>query len=119
MTAPVTASEQSAPQRCTCVNCSVEVSWLGGAKLPPNWIETSAGPACLHCRRELAADAAVGAEDLNLQGRARLRASTIVEFELTRAPDRSNSEIANAVHTSIASVQKARERINESADPPA
>jgi hypothetical protein len=115
MTNQVPVSEQGALQRCTCSNCAVETSWIGEPgrdKLPVNWVETSGGPACLHCRRELAADAAVSGADLNLQARARLRNSTIVEFEVRRAPDRTNSQIANAVHTSLAAVQKARDRID-------
>ena len=114
MTTQMPVGEREPMQRCTCTNCAVEASWLetpGRGKLPPNWIETSAGPACLHCRRELAADAAVSGSDLNLQGRARLRNSTIVEFEVRRAPDRTNSEIAGAVHTSVGAVSKARERL--------
>ena len=114
MTVQVPVSGQ-ALQRCTCSNCAVETSWIGKPgrdKLPVNWIETSGGPACLHCRRELAADAAVSGADLNLQGRARLRHSTIVEFEVRRAPDRTNSQIANAIHTSVVAVQKARDRID-------
>jgi len=122
MTVQVPVSGQGALQRCTCANCAVETSWIGEPgrdKLPANWIETPGGPACLHCRRELAADAAVGASDLNLAGRARLRAATIIDFELRRAPDRTNSEIANAAHTSVGAVQKGRARISGSAGPPA
>lgn len=52
---------------------------------------------------------------LNLQDRARLRASTIVEFEVRRDPDRSNSQIANAVHSSVVAVQKARDRVDDAA----
>lgn len=111
-------SKQRAPQGWTCANCAVEVSWAGPPeqrKLPATWIEDDRGPICLHCRRELAADAAVSASELNLQGRARLRASTIVEFEVRRAPDRTNSQIANAAHTSVGVVRKARDRIDATA----
>jgi hypothetical protein len=55
-------------------------------------------------------------------GRARLRSSTIVEFEVRRTPDRSNSEIANAVHTNVGAVLKARKKLGAlapSAPPPA
>jgi hypothetical protein len=69
------------------------------------------GPVCLHCRRELAAEAAVSSTGLSLSERARRRSSSIVEFEVRRDPDRSNSQIANAVHTSVGAVQKARKRL--------
>jgi hypothetical protein len=85
--------------------------------LPADWSEDHRGPVCLHCRRELAADAAVSRLGLSLKDRARIRSSTIVEFEVMRAPDRSNSQIANAVHTSVMAVQKARERLSVSDAP--
>jgi len=55
--------------------------------------------------------------DLSLKERARLRSSTIIEFEVRRAPDRSNSQIASAVHTSVVAVQKARERLGVAGAP--
>jgi hypothetical protein len=113
-------SEPEAPQRWTCGKCAVEVHWAGGHEqtgLPLNWTESSQGPVCLHCRRELVADAAVGALDLSLKERARLRSHSIIEFEVKRAPDRSNSQIASAVHTSVVAVQKARERLDAAAAP--
>ncbi len=79
--------------------------------LPADWIENVRGPVCLHCRRELVAEAAVGTVGLSLAERARRRSSSIVEFEVKRNPDRSNSQIANAVHTSVGAVVKARKRL--------
>jgi len=107
-------SELKAPQRWTCGECAVEVRLIDSDErrgLPANWTESVRGPVCLHCRRELAADAAVSRSDLSLKERARLRSSSVIEFEVRRAPDRSNSQIANAVHTSVGAVQKARERL--------
>jgi hypothetical protein len=49
--------------------------------------------------------------DLSIQQRARLRSSAIIEFEVRRDPGRSDAKIANAVHTSVVAVQKARERL--------
>ncbi len=86
--------------------------------LPANWTENLQGPVCLHCRRELAADTAVSELALSLKERARLRAATIVEFEVRRTPGRTNTQIAGAVHTSVAAVQKARERLGTSASAP-
>jgi len=113
-------SEREAPQRWTCGKCSVEVHWTGSREqtgLPLNWTDSSQGPVCLHCRRELAADAAVSTLDLSLKERARARSHSIIEFEVKRAPDRSNSQIASAVHTSVVAVQKARERLDAPAAP--
>jgi hypothetical protein len=80
--------------------------------LPPNWTEDHHGPVCLACRRGLAAEAAVSGApmDLPTQERARLRSFAIVEFEVRRDPNRSNAQIASAVHTSVVAVQKVRER---------
>ncbi len=117
---PMPVSEREAPQRWTCGKCGVEVRWISSdeqRELPANWAENHQGPVCLHCRRELAADAAVSMLDLSLKERARLRSSTIIEFEVRRAPDRSNSQIASAVHTSVVAVQKARERLGASGAP--
>lgn len=113
-------AEEEAPQRWTCGNCGVEVRWNSSHEqrgLPANWAENHEGPVCLHCRRQLAADAAVSRSGLSLKQRARLRASTIVEFEVRRAPDRTNSQIAGAIHTSVVAVQKARERLGASGVP--
>jgi hypothetical protein len=82
-------------------------------RLPPNWTEERRGPACLACRRELAADAAIGATswDLPVKERARLRSNALLDFEVSRDPDRSNSQIAAAVHASVVAVRKARDRL--------
>jgi hypothetical protein len=59
----------------------------------------------------------VSGSDLSLQDRARLRSSTIIEFEVKRTPNRSNTQIASAVHTNVGAVQKARERLGAFAAP--
>jgi hypothetical protein len=102
--------------RWTCGYCSVEVRFMSGSEvrgLPANWSKEPQGPACLACRRELAADAAVDEDspELSVNERARLRSFALLEFEVTRDPDRSNAQIAGAVHTSVVAVQKARERL--------
>ena len=109
--------ERESPQRWTCRNCGVEVRLISGHErrgLPANWTEDHQGPICLGCRRELAGDAAVRRSDLSRPNRARLRSSTIVEFEVRRTPNRTNTEIAKAVHTSVMAVEKARERLGAS-----
>jgi hypothetical protein len=117
---PAPLSESRASQAWTCGNCDVVVRLIDSDErrgLPANWAENPQGPVCLHCRRQLAGDAAVSAVNLPLQERARLRNSTIVEFELRRTPTRTNSQIASAVHSSVATVQKARKRLAASSTP--
>jgi hypothetical protein len=109
-------SEPETANCWTCGYCGVEVRWMSGHEhrgLPANWSEGHQGPACLFCRRELAADAAVSESpaELSIQERARLRSAALIEFEVTRDPERSNAEIAHAVHTSVVAVQKARQRL--------
>jgi hypothetical protein len=118
----ISANAPEIPKRWTCGYCRVEVRWVGGHEnrgLPANWAEEREGPVCLACRRELAADAAVAdtSSDLSVQERARLRSFALLEFEVTRDPDRSNAQIASAVHTSVVAVQKARDRLGPSAAP--
>jgi len=118
----ISANAQEIPTRWTCGYCSVEVRWVGDHEnrgLPANWAEERGGPVCLACRRELAADAAVAdtSSDLSVQERARLRSFALLEFEVTRDPNRSNAQIAIAVHTSVVAVQKARDRLGASPAP--
>jgi hypothetical protein len=111
---PGLASGQETQQKWTCSDCGVEVSSMYRLErrgLPNNWTESHRGPLCLRCRRELAADAAVSTLDLSLLERVRLRSAAIVEFEVRRNPGRTNAQIANAVHSSIKAVEKARERL--------
>jgi hypothetical protein len=117
---PPLVSEQEAPQRWKCGECGVEVRLMDSLErrgLPANWTENHRGPVCLHCRREMAADAAVGESAPSFKERAQLRSSSIVEFEVRRTPGRTNNQIANAVHTSVVAVQKARERLAASGTP--
>jgi hypothetical protein len=86
--------------------------------LPANWIDQDAGIYCLACRRELAAEA--GADGASAEttkaGRAQMRAAALVEFEITRNPDRPNAEIARACRASVTSVDKARRRLDANGD---
>jgi hypothetical protein len=118
----ISANAQEIPARWTCGYCSVEVHWVGDQEnrgLPANWAEERGGPVCLACRRELAADAAVAdtESELSVQERAKLRSFALLEFEVTRDPNRSNAQIASAVHTSVVAVQKARDRLGIAAAP--
>ncbi len=81
--------------------------------LPAAWVKKNGEVYCLNCRRELAGDAGElaapkGATMADVQ-QARARAR--VEFEITRDPERPDGRIAQACHTSIMSVKKARARL--------
>jgi hypothetical protein len=106
---------QSADAR-TCDGCTVTVRWMPGVEhdaLPPNWVENERGTFCLHCRRALAAGAALddAPEGTTREGRAKLRAAAVIEFEIKRSPDRANGEIAKGCRSSVAAVLRARKRL--------
>lgn len=90
--------------------------WMAGhehPEPPSAWIEEGGQLYCLACRRERAADAALSdvPEDASAQERAQVKSHSRVEFELRRDPDRSNTEVAGAIRSSVQAVQKARQRI--------
>lgn len=86
---------------------------LDGADLPPNWMRgADGGHYCLGCRRERAIETALAeASDLGTEARAKLRAATVIEFEIERDPERTEGEIAKAARTSIGAVRKTRQRL--------
>lgn len=114
---PISVNERiEDPRSWTCAYCRVKVRWMGEHEqrgLPLNWTREQRGPACLGCRRGLAADGAIDASTskLSVEGRARARSCALLDFEVRRDPSRSNSEIAGALHTSVVAVQKARQRL--------
>jgi len=85
----------------------------GGADMPPHWAREADGREyCLVCRRERAVEIALEeAEDIGTEARAKLRASTVVKFEIERDPERTEGEIAKAARTSIGAVRKARQQL--------
>ena len=92
-------------------------TWANGlddakTKMPPNWVHEGGGHYCLGCRRERAIEMALAeASDLNTEARAKLRAATVIEFEIERDPARTEGEIAKAARTSIGAVRKTRQRL--------
>jgi 8-oxo-dGTP pyrophosphatase MutT (NUDIX family) len=80
---------------------------------PTGWVENGGEVYCLACCRALAAEAGVDAapSDTTLKHRAQLRTEALIEFEVSRDPERSDSEIARAIRTSVPAVVKARERL--------
>jgi hypothetical protein len=81
--------------------------------LPPGWSDEGGAVSCLACRRELAAEAGLDAAPANasVQDRATLQKHARIEFEIQRAPERTDGEIARAVRSSVPAVQRARERL--------
>jgi hypothetical protein len=110
-------AERTKQKTWTCDRCKVTVRWMKGAeepKLPSGWSDDRAGTHCLLCRRAAAADAALdnAPSDTNRQGRAKLRAAALIEFEILRDPERGNGEIARACRSSIPAVAKARRKLD-------
>jgi hypothetical protein len=104
----------------TCSRCAVTIRWMEGQERqgpPSGWSVGDDGAHCLSCRRALAAEAAsaTAADGSTRQDRAKLRSQALIEFEVRRAPDRPNGEIAKALSCSVPAVVKARQRL-EAAD---
>lgn len=99
----------------TCARCGVSARVAGGGKVgrPTGWSKEDGEILCLSCRRERAAeDALAGApEESSTDARARLRRDALIDFEVGRDPERSDSEIARSIRVTIAAVEKARQRL--------
>jgi hypothetical protein len=114
----VTSSNRS----WTCERCAVAIRYLPGHEPdgpPAGWSVEDDGSHCLKCRRELAAKAAIegAGADLGLEDRAKLRAKGRIEFEVERAPERTNGEIAKSLACSVTAVMKARRRLEATGRP--
>ena len=81
--------------------------------LPDNWKSFAGGQICLICRRARATETALEAapDNTTQEARAQLRRAAVLEFEVTRTPDRSNGEIARTCGSSVPAVAKARKRL--------
>jgi hypothetical protein len=114
----MTLPSQSTPEALTCGRCRMTTRWMPGhahALLPAAWIEEDGELYCLTCQRALAAEAgsSTAPDDSTTASRARMRSVALVEFEIKRDPERSNGQIARAIHTSVPAVIKARRRLEE------
>ena len=101
----------------TCARCEVTVSWNSGErkrKLPDNWAKGKGGVYCLGCRREMAGEAVLEKMPEDASGDTRRKADLAarIEFELGRAPEAADGQIAKACRTSVAAVRNARERLS-------
>lgn len=100
----------------TCARCDVKIRYLPGHEPtgpPTGWTEDAGATYCLACRREIAAEEgfANAPEGMPMEQRAKLRASAVVEFEIRRAPDRPNGEIARIARCSVPAVVKMRKHL--------
>lgn len=102
-------------RKWTCRGCGVCVSRIDGspAPLPDCWTSSAEGDFCLVCRRQQAIDAALEAApaDRDSAAHSKLRRAGLIEFEVRRAPDRTDGAIAKACHTSTATVAATRRRL--------
>lgn len=99
----------------TCAVCGVSASRsdVESTPLPEFWETGTDGTFCLGCRRHRAAEAAAeAAPDMaDRNDRAKLRRTAIIEFEVRRAPERTNGSIAKCSRSSIPAVVAARRRL--------
>ncbi|MFN8161657.1 MAG: hypothetical protein U0R52_11515 [Solirubrobacterales bacterium] len=112
----VESIRREATAACTCARCEMTVRWMPGsepADLPANWSRENGQAFCLSCRRARAAEAGLAdaSERVTLAERAQIRATALIEFELTRDPARPNGTIARACRSSVPAVVKARRRL--------
>jgi hypothetical protein len=101
----------------TCSRCEVTVRWMPEAerpRRPQGWRKHKGELYCLLCRRDLAGEAALkkAGSGNGLEQRAKLRTEAIIEFEISRAPDRPDGEIAKVVRASVPAIQRARQRLS-------
>ena len=109
-------ADQETAAQWTCARCTVTASWTPSTKdhrLPSGWVEQNGVAYCLSCRRELASEAGVAAEGANGTEASRQQAGTSarIDFEVNRDPNRADTKIARAAHSSVVAVRKARERL--------
>ena len=106
---------QPTAYKWTCSGCGVATSRSDAeeAPLPESWEACAEGAFCLGCRRQRAGEAAVetAPAEADRGARARLRRTALVEFEVRRAPEKTNGSIAKACRTSIPVVAAARRRM--------
>jgi hypothetical protein len=100
----------------TCGRCGMNVSLMPGvaqeSDFPAGWQRVNGVGYCLSCSRKRAGEekaAALSSEDLADLLRASVEGR--IEFELGRAPDRSDSRVARACGTNVTMVRGVRERL--------
>ena len=110
-----TSTQDSAtePTIWTCGRCEVRATRMPGFATgrPPGWSVEEDVVSCLLCRRAAAGDRGVEASGLTGEKMVRIRVASVIEFELDRDAERSNSEIASVCHASVPTVVKVRDRL--------
>lgn len=99
------------PATWTCDGCGVRATRMPGfgAGRPAGWTREKGETSCLMCRRAAAGERGVAeAEPTTGEKTVRIRVASVIEFELGRDADRSNSVIAKVCHTSVPTVVKVR-----------
>lgn len=103
-------------RRWTCAGCGVAATRSDAAAmpLPEAWESCGDETFCLGCRRSRVAEAAVDSAPAvtDRNDRARLRRTALIEFEISRVPDKTNGSIAKACRSSIPVVAAARRRLD-------
>jgi hypothetical protein len=111
----VTARSETA-RRWTCSGCDVSIRQIDGAPvpMPETWESGAEGEFCLSCRRQRAAEEATAAAPTGCSSetRAKARRTGLIEFEVRRTPNQTDSRIAKACHTSASAVAAARRRLH-------
>ena len=100
----------------TCSRCEVNVSWMAEVErpeLPATWVREGDELYCLACRRDRAGEAALEAldETATAARRHQVESRGRIEFEMKRRPEREDTRIAQACHTSVKAVKQARVRL--------
>jgi hypothetical protein len=118
----VVRSRDSSPEPTpwTCGKCKVRASRMPGfgTGRPEGWTEEKGEVICLLCRRAAAGDRGVeSGKPTNGENTVRMRMASVIEFELARDADRSNSVIAKVCHTSVPTVLKVRNGLGLAAAP--
>ncbi|MGH3266891.1 MAG: hypothetical protein ACRDNS_33485 [Trebonia sp.] len=115
------SATQNTAKRWTCDGCGVSVRQMNGehTSLPSTWASSTEGKFCLRCRRERAGSAALDSAPTGAtrDARVRLHRAALLEFEVSRVPDRSNGVIAKSCRSSVPAVAEARRRLHLP-DPP-
>jgi len=121
-TKPAERTQDSTPDPITwtCSKCKVRATRMPGfgTGQPPGWTVEEGVVSCLLCRRAAAGERGVEAgEPTTGESMVRMRMASVIEFELERNADRSNSVIAKVCHTSVPTVLKTRNRLGLAAAP--
>ena len=109
-----TQDSTTEPTTWTCSHCKVRATRMPGfgAGRPEGWNVKKGEVTCLLCCRAAAGERGVDASGLTAGAEmVRTRTASVIEFELDRNADRSNSVIAKVCHTSVPTVVKARNRL--------